>query len=395
LFIASIITSIFVLGDMNVPEIAIICPMPADSISYEPGKLLVVSIAKDIGSQLTLSTQWEKLRAFDLTGEGVRENFPRDFYKFFDSKATIQMMSYSFKLFKGYTKPESLAFAYTDTMTIRGLWQKQELLKFMKALKGSEASEVVVRTKGWRDSTYSAIYDDPSNDTRVLYKLHVQLLPGMNTIYIGPLGQKNKAITYSTSLVMESMPTSERTDRFHNSTVEQSCTSCHDGLPSADNGATMNADCSVCHKEKFGASYLHGPAEMKECGSCHSWSAEKKAVVVEKGVPAVCYDCHDNKQAQVENSKTPHPVASECMTCHSSHGSDQNHIVKADVYTLCTGCHEDQKMNHPVGRHPLRFAKLGNGEEISCVSCHNPHGTDNDAMFWAPVSRMEMCSACH
>ena len=158
----------------------------------------------------------------------------------------------------------------------------------------------------------------------------------------------------------------------------------------------MRADCNVCHKAmSAGALYLHAPAEMKECAACHSWSAEKKTVVVEKGIPAACYDCHSEKQAQVDSSAYLHPVAGECMTCHSSHGTDQKHIVKEDVYTLCTGCHEEQKLNHPVGRHPLRFAKLSNGEEISCVSCHNPHGSENEKLFKFPGGRMESCSQCH
>jgi predicted CXXCH cytochrome family protein len=134
---------------------------------------------------------------------------------------------------------------------------------------------------------------------------------------------------------------------------------------------------------------------MKECESCHSWSAEKHAVVVEKGVPGACYDCHSEKQAQVDSSKSAHPVAGECLTCHSPHGTDQNHLVKSDIYGLCTSCHEDQKINHPVGRHPLRFAKVKNGSELSCVTCHNPHGSENEKLLRFAGSSMEVCAQCH
>jgi predicted CXXCH cytochrome family protein len=242
---------------------------------------------------------------------------------------------------------------------------------------------------------YSPNYDDPVSDNRALYKIHVQLTPGLNEIYFAPLHERTAAITYVSKFVTDSKTIADRTNRFHNSTLEQSCTSCHEGLPSADSGKTMAADCNVCHKAMVNAAYIHGPVEMKECASCHAWSEEKKSVVVEKGVPAACYDCHSEKQAQVENSKFTHPVASECLTCHSPHGTDQKHQLKENVYNLCTGCHEEQKVNHPVGRHPLHFATLKNGDEISCVSCHNPHGSDNEKLRKFTGGKMDICNQCH
>jgi predicted CXXCH cytochrome family protein len=352
-------------------------------------------VAKEAGEHLTFSTPWEKIKEFDLIAAGAKENFPRELYKFFDPKWSIECWSYSFKVFTGYTKPETLTYRYPESMTIRTLWERVELVRFVKNLQGMDASHVVVWARGWEDSSYLPVYDDPSNDTRTLFKLHAQLLPGANTLYFAPGGLKTSATSYSTTLVMESKPTSERTGRFHNSTLEQSCTSCHEGLPSADGGATMKADCAVCHKAKTTATYTHAPAEMKECVSCHSWSAEAKTVVVEKGIPAVCYDCHDTKQQQVESSPVPHPVAGECLTCHSPHGTGRQHLLKEGIFDLCSSCHEDAKLNHPVGRHPARYAKLKDGEEISCVSCHNPHGSPYKSLLKTSSIPMETCADCH
>lgn len=388
-------SAIVLCGDVSEPTITILGPAATDTVSYDQGKLLIVSASKAAAGTLTLSSQWVESERFNLAVEGAKTNFVKEFYKFFDPKATIEQVTFSLKLFKGYTKPETLSYAYADTVSIRGLWQRPELLRFMKDLQASTASELILTARGWKDTTIEAVYDDPSNDTRALYKLHVQLVPGRNAVFLAPAGQKSLALLYATTLVLESVPAADRANRFHFSSFEQTCTSCHEGLPSADAGATMSADCNVCHKAKTGASFLHAPAEMKECGSCHSWSAEKKSVVVESGVPAACYTCHDTKQAQVESSATPHPVASECMTCHSSHGTEQKHLLKSDVFTLCTSCHEEQKLNHPVGRHPMRFAKLPNGEEMTCATCHNPHGSPNARMFPLPVDRMELCGACH
>jgi predicted CXXCH cytochrome family protein len=395
IFTLLLAASLFLVGDTTAPSLVILAP--SDSVSYDAGKILLVSVSKDRDSSLLLSTQFEKVVPFGLEIAGTKESFAADFYRLFDPNTTIQTLSYSFRLFKGYTKVKTLAFTYADSMNVRRLWQRPEFAQLVKEVqKSTEASEVLISLKGWVDSLYVTEYDDPTSDGRALYKIQFRLVPGVNNVYCAPGGRKAEAVAYVTSLAAESSPIPGRPAHFHNSTLEQSCSSCHDGLPSADSGASMKADCNVCHKTmSSGASYLHSPAEMKECGSCHSWSAESKSVTVTEGVPTACYTCHDDKQAQVDSSAFPHPVAGECATCHSPHGTDQKHILKTDVYTLCTGCHEEQKANHPVGRHPMRFAMLRNGEAISCVSCHNPHGSNNEGLLRASGGRMEICGECH
>jgi len=384
------------LGDGSVSPVTIVVPAGNDSVAYDQALLLVVSASKESSPTLLVSTQWQKIQLFDLRSDKSKEDFARDFYNLFGSGTTLEFLSYSFKVFKGYLTPDSMSFSYRDTMNIRTLWKRPEFTKLYKAVQqAEEADAVLITVRGWADTTYTTPYDDPNADGRSFYKLSLQLIPGLNQIYLAPSGDRNNAVVYTTSLVREYKPTTDRTNLFHNSVTEQSCTPCHDGLPSADSGATMKADCTVCHKAIGGETYLHSPVEMKECASCHSWSAQKHAVVVEKGVPGVCYTCHTDRQAQVENSKSIHPVAGDCLTCHSPHGSEHKHNLKDDVYSLCTSCHEDQKLNHPVGRHPLRFVKLKSGDELSCVSCHNPHGSEDDHLLRFAGGGMEVCSQCH
>jgi len=384
------------LGDGSVSPVTIVVPTGNDSVAYDQALLLVVSASKESSPTLLVSTQWQKVQLFDLRSDKSKQDFAKDFYNLFGPKATVQFLSYSFKVFKGYMTPDSISFSYRDTMDVRAFWKRPEFTKLYRAVQQSdEADGVLITVRGWTDSTYTTVYDDPNTDGRALYKLSLRLIPGANEIYLAPNGDRRNAIVYTTTLVREYKPTTDRTNLFHNSAAEQSCTACHDGLPSADSGASMKADCAICHKAIGSATYLHSPVEMKECGSCHSWSVPKHAVVVEKGVPGVCYTCHTDKQAQVDSSRSIHPVAGDCLTCHSQHGSEQKHNLKEDVYTLCTSCHEDQKLNHPVGRHPLRFVKLKSGDELSCVSCHNPHGSENDHLLRFAGGGMEVCSQCH
>jgi predicted CXXCH cytochrome family protein len=249
---------------------------------------------------------------------------------------------------------------------------------------------------GWKDSVYTPVYDDPAEDGRALYKIHIQLVPGENRIFLGANGNRAGVTEYRTNFVSDYKAIEDRKYRFHNSPAEEVCTTCHEGLPSAEKGKSMKADCAVCHKTFEGASFLHAPVEMKECASCHTWSAQKKMVVTKKSVPELCFDCHTEKKELVDSAAVQHPPVSECLTCHSPHGTNVKHQLKTDVYTLCTGCHDKYTLNHPVGRHPLRFSKNpSNGEEMSCASCHNPHGSPNPSLLRTGGGRMGICLQCH
>jgi len=376
--------------------VQILRPVMGDSLAYDQGKLFIASVAKSTGTKLVVSTQWKIEGVFDLATEDFRNNFAKDFFKVVPSQTTIERFTYHFVLFQGYSPSETLSFAYPDSVTIRTLWQNPRFVQLAKEIQKSNASELYISVRGWRDTTYEAVYDDPSDDQRTLYKIHTKILPGRNRIYFSLPGGRNNALEFPTTLLMEGKPTTDRTQRFHNSPLEEKCSTCHDGLPSADKGKSMKADCNVCHKAQTMGSVLHSPAEMKECGTCHSWSPKDSAVVLESGVPATCYTCHDDKKGQVDNSPNPHPVAGDCLTCHSPHGTEQKHILKQDVYTLCTGCHEHEAENHPVGRHPLRFKVVKQtGQVISCVSCHNPHGSKNQHLLTVGGSPMEVCTQCH
>jgi predicted CXXCH cytochrome family protein len=384
------------MGDSPTPNVQVIYPAGDDTTSYDQGKIILVSAVAQAVPNLLVSTQWETEEMLPIGDRDQKANFPKEFYNLFAPATTLQSLIYSLKYFKGYSKPETLTYAYTDTVSIKSLWAKPEFTKLVKATQSNETDQIIIYIRGWQDSVYSPVYEDPNSDGHTLYKLHVQLIPENNTIYFAPSGQKKSAINYTTQYINDSKPTSERTNLFHNSTLEQSCTTCHEGLPSADSGKTMTADCAVCHKERFASTVVHPPVANKECTTCHSWSVEKHAVVVESGVPQTCFTCHSDIETKVDSSAVQHPVASECLTCHSPHGTVNKHILKKNVYSLCSGCHDTETMNHPVGRHPVRFATIPNSnEEISCISCHTPHGSPNQSLLKFPGGTMEVCSQCH
>jgi len=383
------------MGDSPTKDLYVLYPQTDDSLSYDQSKLVFVSALSLAVPELLVSTEWETEQLMVVEQKADKENFPKEFYKLFQPTTTLQSFEYSFKFYNGFSIPETLTFAYTDTVSIKTLWQKKEFTNIVKSVMTKDVLGIIVKLRGWRDSIYTPVYDDPNGEGRSLYKITVKLIPGANSIYFASSGDKSAAVSYTTTYLSESKPTTDRTALFHNSVLEQSCTTCHEGLPSVDSGKTMTADCNVCHKGVSTASHVHAPVESKECSSCHSWSEEKHAVVLEMGVPETCYGCHDDKKNLIDSAAVQHPVASDCATCHSPHGTDEKQMLKKPVFYLCTGCHEDQKINHPVGRHPLRFLKNGAGEELTCTTCHTPHGSQHASLLKLTDSSSDICSQCH
>ncbi|TAK51073.1 MAG: hypothetical protein EPO24_16185 [Bacteroidetes bacterium] len=395
-FVITLACLFLFMGDSPTSDITILFPPGEETVSYDQGQIFLVSALNESVPQLLLSTQWNVEKVIPISVKTEKESFPREFYSLFPQNTTVQSIIYTLKHFNGYSQPETLNYAYQDTVSIKALWKRIEFAEWVKKLLTSDAMEILFNIRGWQDSLYTPTYEDPMSEGRTLYKLYVQLLPGKNEIYASASEKKTSAALYATTFVNEAKAISERTTTFHNSILEQSCTSCHEGLPSADSGASMNADCSLCHKERTVGALIHSPVEAKECGTCHTWSSDKKSVVVESGVPETCFGCHSEIQETIDNATVPHPVASECGTCHSPHNSREQHLLKENVFLLCTSCHEDHKINHPVGRHPLRFVKNSEtGEELSCITCHTPHGSHNQSLLKVAGEPTQICSQCH
>jgi|GEM_PF-990485 predicted CXXCH cytochrome family protein len=393
--VAISVSGFLLLGDAFENEIVILAPSTADTLSYDFGRIFLVSVSKEMGNELVVSTQWEKEKLVSLATKNEKENFPRTFYQFFEPKTTIQLMTYSLRFFSGYSTPETLSYSFADTMSLRTFWQTAAFANLVTKVQSSEATSAHLHLIGWKDSVVSTQYDDPNNDTRALYKLHVQLIAGNNSIFFSERGKKMEAREQHINCVTASSALSSRSSAFHNSAISQHCTACHEGMPSEED-TTLVSDCSVCHKSYFAEPKIHSPVELRECTACHRWSSEHHSIVVAEDVPAKCYECHSEIQSYVENSSVQHPVASDCITCHSPHSSKQNALLKNNVFTLCVSCHEEYTMNHPVGRHPLRFAAYGEKkEEISCVSCHNPHGSQETALLKISGGPMAICTQCH
>jgi DmsE family decaheme c-type cytochrome len=173
--------------------------------------------------------------------------------------------------------------------------------------------------------------------------------------------------------------------------------------------------CGVCHEDianAFAKSPHHVVEtdkrrgwEGKACEGCHgpaqkhteSASAEdirNPSKLVAAATDKICLTCHLNQPTHVGRLQSSHArnqVA--CTTCHQIHAKEPIGLVvrKAEgVNELCSGCHTNvwaqfQRPNH----HKLPE------EAMSCVDCHNPHGTIRSPMLQSFAANEPGCFTCH
>ncbi len=203
-------------------------------------------------------------------------------------------------------------------------------------------------------------------------------------------------------------------------------------------GTVGSEACQACHEDlsKSFARNPHAAVEKdsrrgwqgKACESCHgpgaahAESAEKSAIRNPGTLPAaeadkVCLSCHQNAPAQAGRIQGGHARNQvSCAACHTVHKDPAGAMVPASARAanqLCLTCHKQEwaAFQRPHAHRVPQGA-------MSCVDCHNPHGSlagrslslvsANDAgclkchgdkrgpfaYEHAPM-KLEGCSACH
>ena len=187
------------------------------------------------------------------------------------------------------------------------------------------------------------------------------------------------------------------------------------GAETLPEGYVGSETCQVCHEDIFKAiarsphhavdqEARHG-FQGRVCESCHgpgqkhAESADVTLIRNPAKLPAAdvdktCLACHLNQPTHVGRLQSSHmrdQVA--CTACHKIHAHGPDGLVArkaSDVNQLCAGCHQNvwaqfQRPNHH---------KLPEGA-MSCVDCHNPHGSVRPAMAQSFASNEPGCLNCH
>lgn len=170
-------------------------------------------------------------------------------------------------------------------------------------------------------------------------------------------------------------------------TRDVACTSCHkvhDGHDKVRDKKTQAEVCYTCHKtqraELNRPSHHPIPEGKMTCSDCHNahGSAGQKALVKDT-TNATCFTCHAEKRGPFVHNHNP--VQEDCGICHNPHGTTTTGLLKVRPPFLCQQCHEatSHRGNMPSATKGAIADEKGIGVilGLGCVSCHQPHGTNN------------------
>ena len=173
--------------------------------------------------------------------------------------------------------------------------------------------------------------------------------------------------------------------------------------------------CQACHEDIFKA-HQKSPHvavesrkklgfEGKSCESCHGPGSKHAESVAPEDIrnpaklpPAetdkICLNCHLNQPThagRIQNSHAKNQVS--CVSCHAVHQKGPSGLVArktVEVNAQCAGCHASAANQF---QKPFRH-RLPEGA-MSCVDCHNPHGSFRPGMMRITAANEPGCYRCH
>ncbi|MBN1475539.1 cytochrome c3 family protein [Candidatus Sumerlaeota bacterium] len=201
------------------------------------------------------------------------------------------------------------------------------------------------------------------------------------------------------------------------------------GLPGQT--ADSSRECAICHitwmstflDEQRDADLMampEGPMVNDEdmCFSCHDGSIDdaRELVFLEHG--------HRTGITPDDGMTVPRelPLDSQgqilCATCHTAHRVDPHSADDRISFflrmpnpnsELCMACHGENAehagaRNHPIGVDvegdwPPELTEAlgmrGRDHDVTCQSCHAPHGSGLSDLLVMPVGQSELCTTCH
>jgi DmsE family decaheme c-type cytochrome len=153
----------------------------------------------------------------------------------------------------------------------------------------------------------------------------------------------------------------------------------------------MNAMCLECHRAGATLYWIGSTHELRglACSDCHNPMAETsgQSLLRAKNANETCFTCHPQQRADFQ--KRSHMPLLEgkisCVDCHNPHGSQTAPLIKADdVNQLCTGCHAEKRGPFLWEHQPVRE---------SCLNCHKPHGSNHERLLITELPLL--CQECH
>ncbi len=180
--------------------------------------------------------------------------------------------------------------------------------------------------------------------------------------------------------------------KFHLRENEARCKKCHEVEPPRTtdrNFMMITRMCMDCHKELAEKNYVHGPIPVGGCAPCHDFGSLPARYELLSTGSDLCYSCHQEKQDEFAKSYIHGPLAAGfCSICHSPHGSNEKYNLRLPQGQMCTVCHQKIK------DQTVQFNLHRPFDEGTCTECHDPHASNNANLFLKGVED-DLCYRCH
>lgn len=151
----------------------------------------------------------------------------------------------------------------------------------------------------------------------------------------------------------------------------------------------QNEVCLTCHTDSNHIHWAGSPHQFAglSCASCHTVHG-KDLTLSKRTVAKVCFACHTDIRADAHKAYS-HPILEgevTCISCHNPHGGSggPHQLRYLSINETCYSCHADKRGPFLYEHPPV---------EEKCTTCHNPHGTSFAFMLRRPVPFL--CQQCH
>jgi len=157
-----------------------------------------------------------------------------------------------------------------------------------------------------------------------------------------------------------------------------------------------DARCLACHKNqsthvgRLNSSHAKNEVSCTACHAIHKNGPYGLVARKPAEINAQCAACHANIWASFQRPykhRLPEGAMS-CVDCHNPHGS----VLPRSIQTTranepaCANCHGDKVGPFPFEHAPVRLQ--------GCMTCHEPHGSANPRMLTRAQVRY-VCLECH
>ena len=385
------------IGFSNNTNLQIIIPSDKARILHVPGAVIKGMYTTSEKCQIQLLQRKIIRQNIDVVGDELQAGFPIKIRDMFQNSFILTNINVITGYFNKEKVTDNFDFPISEQVNLRKFWDTIEFRKILAHVYDYNAVKANVTLSGWslekRDVNVQSI-----KNAKTLFSFRVDLQPGKNPFYLRIINDKNVEVAKDTiyyffpsELIDESPGDEFVSNIFHTKANEDGCSYCHEEI--------VTNECEECHSSILDHKTVHPILEEDDCSVCHDTDSSPRNQLLGdmRNDPEYCLECHSDIEEAISNTEFIHAPAEEgCIMCHDAHASSLETLTAIPVYDICSYCHEDMANTpHPVPTHPISGGPDPSrpGKELTCTSCHNPHGSDNRSLLYQ--EGYGICKKCH